>query len=134
MTLMLRAVLLIGSVMAGVSVIHRIRKSRLQIEDALFWVCFSGALILIAVFPGLIYRLAIFSGTKSPANLLYLIIIAVLILKIFSMSLQISALNGKISKLVQDIALKEEAGREKAQEGKLHSEENYGELEETVSK
>lgn len=134
MTLMLRAVLLIGSVMAGASVIHRIRKSRLQIEDALFWVCFSGALVLIAVFPGLIYRLSILSGTKSPANLLYLIIIGVLILKIFSMSLQISALNGKIVKLVQDIALKEEAENKNRCEARQHSEESHGEGEKAVSK
>lgn len=107
MTLMLRIILLLGSLIAGGSVIHRIRKSRLQIDDAVFWICFCSALIVIAVFPGIIYILAIISGTQSPANLLYLIIIAVLIMKIFSMSLQISALNGKINKVVQDMALRD---------------------------
>ena len=38
--------------------------------------------------------------------MLYLIIIAVLIIKIFSMSLQISVLNSKITRLIQDEALK----------------------------
>ena len=49
--------------------------------------------------------------------MLYLIIIAVLIIKIFSMSLQISLLNSKLTKLVQNEALKEACKEEKDNKG-----------------
>ena len=106
MNLVLRLLLIIGSFTAAVSVIQRIRRAKLQIDEAVFWVCFFLALIIIALFPDIIYFLSSLSGTQSPANMLYLIIIAVLIIKIFSISLQISVLNSKITRLIQDEALK----------------------------
>ena len=117
MTFILRILLITGSVLAAVSVLRRVRRAKLQIEDAVFWVCFSLALIIIAVFPNIIYFLSEISGTQSPANVLYLIIIAVLIIKIFSMSLQISLLNSKLTKLVQNEALKEACKEEKDNKG-----------------
>lgn len=106
MTILLRIMLILGSVIAGFSVLKRIRKSKLQIDDAVFWVLFSLMLIIFAVFPQVVYFIADITGTKSPANILYLIVIALLIFKVFSMSIHISVLESKFKKIVQDEALK----------------------------
>ena len=55
MTLTLRALLIIVSVLATTGVIGRIRKAKMQIEDAVFWVLFSFLLILLAVVPRVLY-------------------------------------------------------------------------------
>ena len=105
MTLTLRILLILSSVLASCTVVRRIRKSKMQIDDAVFWVLFSLVLIVLAVFPHIIYWISILTGFHSPANLLYLLIIFVLIMKIFSMSIKLSILESKITKLAQDTAL-----------------------------
>ncbi len=108
MSMMLRVLLICASLLASVTVIKRVRKAKLQIDDAVFWVLFSISLLLVAVFPRIIYVLAHVSGVQSPANLLYLLIIGVLIVKIFLMSIKISDLESKIKRLVQALVLDEE--------------------------
>ena len=105
MTLTLRILLILSSVLVSCTVIRRIRKSKMQIDDAVFWVLFSLVLIVLAVFPHIIYWISIRTGIQSPANLLYLLIIFVLIMKIFSMRIKLSILESKITKLEQDKAL-----------------------------
>lgn len=109
MSIMLRLVLIAASVLACILVIRRIRKSGLQIDDALFWIVFSFVLIILSVFPNIIYKLADLLKAQSPANLLYLIIIGILIFKVFLMSLHISSLEAKIKVLVQETALQKES-------------------------
>ena len=100
MSVMLRILLIVFSVITSIVVIHKIRKAKLRIDDAVFWVCFS-----MAVFPSIVYRLAELTKTQSPANLLYLSIIFILIVKIFLMSLHISNIEEKLAALACDIAI-----------------------------
>ena len=90
MSVMLRILLIVFSVITSIVVIHKIRKAKLRIDDAVFWVCFS---------------LAELTKTQSPANLLYLSIIFILIVKIFLMSLHISNIEEKLAALACDIAI-----------------------------
>ena len=59
MTLTLRILLILSSVLASCTVVRRIRKSKMQIDDAVFWVLFSLVLIVLAVFPHIIYWISI---------------------------------------------------------------------------
>jgi len=110
----LRIVLIIVSVLSTVSVLGKIRKSKMQIEDAVFWVLFSFTLILLAVCPPLLFFFTERLGMQSPANLLFLAVIGLLFFKVFSMSIKISVLEERIRKLVQDEALKEREAEEAA--------------------
>ena len=96
MTLTLRALLIIVSVLATTGVIGRIRKAKMQIEDAVFWVLFSFLLILLAVVPRVLYFFTELLGMQSPANLLFLVIIGLLLMKVFSMSIKFSLLEEKL--------------------------------------
>ena len=85
----------------------RIRKTRLQISDSVFWIVLALILIVVAVFPSLITSLATFLGVQSAANFVFLAIIFVLIMKIFFMSMRMSMLDVRIRELAQHIALSE---------------------------
>ena len=105
MTLTLRALLIIVSVLATTGVIGRIRKAKMQIEDAVFWVLFSFLLILLAMVPRVLYFFTELLGMQSPANLLFLVIIGLLLMKVFSMSIKMSLLEEKLKTLAQNEAL-----------------------------
>ena len=112
MTWTLRILLIAASLMASVGVIGRIRKAKMQIEDAVFWVLFSLLLLLLSLCPPLLFFFTNLLGMQSPANLLFLVIIALLLLKIFSMSVKLSLLEGRIAELTENIALKERFAEE----------------------
>ena len=105
MTLTLRVLLIIVSILATTGVIGRIRKAKMQIEDAVFWVLFSFLLILLAVVPRVLYFFTELLGMQSPANLLFLVIIGLLLMKVFSMSIKMSLLEEKLKTLAQNEAL-----------------------------
>ena len=72
MSVGLRLFLLAVSLLAGAVVLARIRKSKMQIEDSVFWVLCALLFILLAAFPPILYKLTELFGVQSPANLLFL--------------------------------------------------------------
>jgi hypothetical protein len=109
----LRTALIAGALICAFSMLREIRKKKVQIEYTLFWLLFSGLLIILAVFPYLIYVIAKPLGIISPANLVFALIILILIVKSFLMTLQISEMDMKIRKLTQYLAIREEEENEK---------------------
>lgn len=107
MSIELRVALFVGAVFTMAYFLGQIRRSRLQIDYAISWALFSGGLVIISIFPGIIVWLAEILGVMSPANLLYLIIIFVLILKQFTTTLKISKMDRQIADLAQHIVLQE---------------------------
>ena len=113
MTAILRIGLILISIMSFFIIVRKIRKSKIRIEDGLFWVVFAIILIVFAVFPGVIYFISVLVGAKSPANIVYLIIIVMLLVKLFFMSIQMSLLENKVVNLAQEMALKEKEDGER---------------------
>lgn len=108
MSIQLRIALILGAVMTMIAMLHQIRKKKVQIDSTIFWILFSFILVLIAVFPDIIYLLSEILGVISPANLVLAGIILILIIKLFLMTLEISELKEKIRELSQSIALRRE--------------------------
>ncbi len=104
-SLPIRVLLVIGSLATMLFMLRRIRKSQVQIEDSVFWLLFSGALLIISIWPQIIYRISYMLGFQSPMSMVYLLIIFVLLIKQFFMTLRISQLDAKLRSLVQTIAL-----------------------------
>ncbi len=109
MSIGLRIILIFFSVVTMFYLIKRIRQSKLEIEYALFWIGFSGMLILLSIFPQIVYWLTDLIGIQSPVNFVFLVIIFIMIIKNFMMTLEISQLNHKIKALVQELAIKEKS-------------------------
>ncbi|AYA98712.1 DUF2304 domain-containing protein [Lachnoanaerobaculum umeaense] len=113
MTIILRIGLILISIISFIVIIRKIRKSKIRIEDGLFWVSFSIILIVFAIFPRIIYFISDLLGAKSPANIVYLIIIGMLLVKLFFMSIQMSLLENKMVNLAQEMSLKEKEDRDR---------------------
>lgn len=107
MTLMLRICLIVASLLTTAVMMNKIRKSKVQIEDSIFWVLFSGALLLFSVFPKAAYLLADLVGIQAPSNFIFMLVIFLLLVKVFSMTMRISQLEAKLRELVQRMALEE---------------------------
>jgi hypothetical protein len=107
MSVMLRVCLIAASVLTMILMMQKIRRSKVQIEDALFWVFFSFILILFSVFPKVAYLLSDLVGTEAPSNCIFLLVIFLLLVKVFSLSVRISQLETKLKELVQKIAIGE---------------------------
>lgn len=106
MSIVLRVVLLVASVLTAIWVLIRIRKSRVKQEDALFWICFAIMLALLGCFPEISYIMSDALGIQSPANFVFLAIIATLLEKLFSLSIQVSFLENKIEIMAAELAIR----------------------------
>lgn len=105
MSVTLRLVLVAVSLVTVVFVVRRIRRSQLQLDDALFWLIFAFAVLLSSIFPQVFYVLADFVGIASPSNFVFLFFIFVLLIKCFSMSIRISQSDMRVRELTQHLAI-----------------------------
>ncbi len=108
----LRVSLIVVSLLTLWYTARKIRKSQLQIEDSIFWLGFSAVLVILSIFPSIANWAAGILGILSPVNFIFLAIIFILILKSFSLSIRLSQLDAKIRTLTQEVAIREEVGKE----------------------
>ena len=92
MSIYLRIILVVISMLSMMNVMKRVRRFKLQIENSIFWIIFSLLLILVAVFPDPMFWLAELLGIQSPANMVFLFVIFILLIKTFNLTLEISQL------------------------------------------
>lgn len=114
MSIALRIFLVLVSLASLFYIVRKIRYSKMQIEYAIFWIVLSVILVIMAVFPGIVYWITNLMGMISPANVVYLFIIAILLLKVFMMTIEISNLENKVKDLVQQIGITEKEYRDKS--------------------
>lgn len=112
MTPVFRVVLIVVSIMTMIFMMRRIRQSKIQIEAALFWVFVATVLVVFALCPPAADACARILGIYSTPNFLFLLTIFLLMIKVFSLTLQVSQLESKQKELVQKMAL-EQLMREK---------------------
>ena len=92
MTMMLRVVLIVVSVITMTFMMRKIRQAKVQIEAAMFWVIMALILVVFAVVPGAADLCARLLGIYSTPNFLFLFMIFLLIVKAFGMTIQLSQL------------------------------------------
>lgn len=116
MSIILRILLIIVSLGLIAYVLRSVRKSKVQIDDMVFWIIFSVVLLLIALIPQIAIWAAKLVGVISTVNAVYLVVIFVLLIKLFHTSVKLSQLETKIKTITQKIAVKECEAEEKAAE------------------
>ena len=110
----LKGLLIIASVLTVGWILRKIRKNKVKMEDAIFWIFFAAILLLLAIFPEISYELCRIFGIMSPSNLVFLVIIFLLVEKIFTLSIIIvSQLEDKIGVLSAEVALRSKAENKK---------------------
>ena len=101
----LRVALIVGAILMLAYVLNKIRKAQLQTNDAVFWFLFAGCVVVVSIFPQIIFCISQLIGIQSPANLVFLIIVAILVIKLLGMSVENAKLKQKIDRLTQFVAL-----------------------------
>ena len=112
MTPVFRILLIVVSLITTYYILKRIRQSKLQIEYAIFWILFSGVLIVFSLFPWLVSLFTRMIGMQLPVNFIFLLFIFVLMVKLFFMTIELSTLENKVKDLTQELALEEKERRD----------------------
>lgn len=99
--------LVICAVLAFAFVLRKIRKSEIRIADSTFWFLFAASLVLLAVFPQIAFFCAEVLGMEAPSNFVFLYVIAVLVIREFLTTVEVSKLRARLSSLAQQEALAE---------------------------
>lgn len=105
MSFALRIVLVVAAFCLLLFVVLNVRKSKMRIEDAVFWVLLSALILLLSIFPQIASWVSHLLGFQAPINLVYLFFIFILLVKCFTMSRQLSEQETKMKELTQQIAL-----------------------------
>ena len=107
MSITLRILLIVFSIISFIFCIRRIKQAKLKVTNSVIWMLGSLALILMAIFSDGVAWLASKLGFVAPVNFVFLVIIGFLLVQVFIDNIRISTLNEKIKDLNHYIALKE---------------------------
>jgi hypothetical protein len=105
MSLGLRLVLIVVSLITLIFISRKIRSSKVRLEDSIFWICFAALIFVLSLFPEVFYFFSNIVGFQAPVNLVFLFFIFVLLVQSFRMSMRISQAETKIKELTQQLAI-----------------------------
>ena len=112
MTPVFRIILIVVSILSTWYILKKIRQSKLQIEYAIFWIIFSGVLVIISLFPWLVSLFTRLLGMQLPVNFVFMVFIFILLVKLFMITIELSTLENKVKDLTQELALAEKERRD----------------------
>ena len=104
MSPVLRVVLILGSLLALWIVVKRVRKSKIRVADSVYWVLCAVLMLLFAIFPQIAFFFSGLLGFLSPSNFVFCMIIALMLIKLFNLSCDVSRLTDKAEQLAQELA------------------------------
>ena len=94
MSFVLRIGLIVVSLLTLIFITRKVRNAQVRLEDSLF-----------CIFPQIFFGLAKFAGIESPANLVFLLFIFILLILGFSLSVHLSQTDTKLKELTQQLAV-----------------------------
>ena len=106
MSTSLRLFLIICAVIVCIFVVLKLKQSRMQVFDSLFWLLFSISFVVLGQFPEIAIWVSARLGFISASNFVFLYVISVLIVRDFNISLRLSRQEERLNSLVQSIALR----------------------------
>jgi len=105
----LRIILIIASVAFFIFILNMVRTKKLELKYALTWLLTSLAFVLLSIFPQILFFLAGILHIELPVNALYLCVIFLLMMIVFTLTVAVSRQALRIKTLVQEIGLLKEA-------------------------
>lgn len=113
MSIVLRILLIICSVISFILCVRKIKKSELKIENSIIWLLGSILLILMSIFSGAVTWVSSILGFEAPVNFVFLCVIGFLLIEVFLDNIRISKLDEKVKDLNHYIAIKENEEKQK---------------------
>ena len=101
----LRLIAVGGSVLVFLFVIELVRRHRLKEEYSLLWILTAIALIVLAAWDGLLNEASDLIGAAAPQSTLFFFGLMFVVLMLLHFSVRISALERRITSLVQELGL-----------------------------
>lgn len=105
MSFVLRIVLIIGALVALSIVVRNVKRGKIRIADSVYWVVCAVLLTVLALFPHIAFFFSRLLGFLSPSNFVFCMIIALMLVKLFTLSCDVSRLTDKMEQLAQEIAI-----------------------------
>lgn len=102
----LRVVLMLSALITAVWILRKIYRCKVKLGDAIFWFCMSLILAILGIVPEIAYWCAEAIGIQAPVNFIFLFILALVIEKLFTLSIKLSQLEDKITVLSAEVALR----------------------------
>ncbi len=112
MTITLRIILIISSMLSFILCIKKMRQAKLQVTNSIIWMIGSIVLILMSIFSEVVAWVSTKLGFMAPVNFVFFIMIVFLLIQVFIDDIRISTLNEKIKNIDHYIALKEKEREE----------------------
>ena len=116
MSITFRVTLIIVSILSAGYTFRKIRKSQMLISGAIYWLFLSIGFIILSAFPQIAIVGAHILGIISPANFVFLIVLFIIIIKLFTLSIDISILKTKLTLLIEEYAIRTFEQERKAEE------------------
>ena len=108
---------IIFAVITMLYIIYEIRKKRFTIKESFWWMAAAIIMLILAIFPYSIDKVARFFGVEYPPSLLFVSCIIFLIFINFRNSKRIAEQQLKITELAQNLAIVKEEFNEKKKKG-----------------
>ena len=105
MSLVLRIGLILVSLLTLVFITRKVRNAQVKLEDSIFWFIVAGLLLIVSIFPQIFFAISRLAGIESPANLVFLFFIFVLLILGFNLSVHVSQTDTKLKELTQQLAI-----------------------------
>ena len=106
MSVTLRVVLLLSALITAMWILRKIYKCKVKLGDAIFWFCMAILLAILGIFPEVAYWCTAVIGIQAPVNFIFLFVLALVIEKLFTLSIKVSQLEDKITVLSAEVALR----------------------------
>lgn len=105
MSLKLQIIIALIILISLVALINLIRKNKLDLKYSLSWILLGVGILVFDLFPGLTSLLAALLGIDVPVNMLFFLGFCFSLLIIFSLTVAVSRLSKRVTKLTQELAL-----------------------------
>ena len=113
MSLTLRIILIVCSLISFLLCVMKIKQAKLKVNNAVIWMIGSVILILMSIFVNAVEWISNKLGFMAPVNFVFFVMIAFLLIEVFFNNIQISMQNEKIKDLNHYIALKEKEEKDR---------------------
>ena len=105
MSIALRIILLISAIIVAVFMLRNVKRSKMRIEDTLFWVILTVIVLILGIFPQIVGFFSTALGFASEQNFVFVFFIFVALMNGYFTSRANSDLETKVKELTQQIAL-----------------------------